>query len=493
MPRAVPPLSAALTYLRIARGWGRQDLALAAGLIPQTIRVYERDARPLSFQKLVELAAHMGYGPDEVNVAVLCHSFLSGAAAGEDAPASSPLAPSRAEVARARAIAARIALAEAVHRQSQMLELARARRIKRARQEASRQWEVLRRKPPGAQQKTIESSPRLQSWALAEHLCDESEKAAANDPPDALRMARLALRVAEIAPVGDAWRSRLVGYAWAFVGNAQRVSSDYLAADASLTTAWKLWTSCGPAPGAAPFGDWRLHDLEASLRRDQRRFAEALACVERALASAPASARPRILLKKQYVLEQAGEIEAALAVLDEAASDLQAAPEPRLRFGFEFNSIGMLCHLGRYSEAEARLPGLEHLTAELDNKMDTARVRWLSGRIAAGLGRRDEARAAFEKVQAIFSVHRIGIDAALVSLELAILYLEEGRTSRVVALAEDMLVVFDAQRIHREALAALRLFCDAVTRGLATVDLARRVRDYLQRARRNPRLRFAAP
>jgi tetratricopeptide (TPR) repeat protein len=324
---------------------------------------------------------------------------------------------------------------------------------------------------------------------MAEHLCNQSVRAAANDPPAALRLARLALRVAELAPAEEGWKGRLAGYAWAFVANAERVSSNLPVAESSFATAWKLWSE-GEAAGETPFGEWRLHDLEASLRRDQRRFDAALACLERALAGAPESAKVRILLKKQYTFEQAGELQAALAVLEEAAPLLDATPDTGLRWTFEINATSMLCHFGRYAEAEARLPALFQYSTELDRPLDTARVVWLSGRIAVGCGRHADARTAFEKAQHTFSVHRIAFDAGLVSLDLAIIHIEEGRTVEVARLAEDMLEVFRAQRVHREALAAVALFCEAARQGAATLELAQRVRDYLERARRNPRLRF---
>ena len=98
--------------------------------------------------------------------------------------------------------------------------------------------------------------------------------------------------------------------------------------------------------------------------------------------------------------------------------------------------------------------------------------------------------AALEQVRGEFTTREIAYDAALVSLELAVLYLEDGRTSEVRILARQMLWIFRAQGVHREALAALKLFCEAAEREQATVDFARRVAEYLERARHNPDLPF---
>ena len=89
-----------------------------------------------------------------------------------------------------------------------------------------------------------------------------------------------------------------------------------------------------------------------------------------------------------------------------------------------------------------------------------------------------------------FTTKGIAYDAALASLEVAVLYLEEDRTGEVKALAREMAPIFKAQGVHKEALASLRLFCEAASRGEATAELTRRVLEYLNKARQNPRLRF---
>ena len=89
-----------------------------------------------------------------------------------------------------------------------------------------------------------------------------------------------------------------------------------------------------------------------------------------------------------------------------------------------------------------------------------------------------------------FAARGIAYDAALATLELAALYLEQRRTWEVKTLARQMAPIFHAQGVHREALAALRLFCEAAEKEAATVELALRVTEYLYRARHNPLLRF---
>ena len=329
----------------------------------------------------------------------------------------------------------------------------------------------------------------LEFESLTERLCAESVPAAADDPVRALDLANRARRLAEMAPGQNAWQLRLQGFSWGFVGNAQRVGSDLPAAGASFSTARTLWQA-GASPPGSRLGEWRLLDLEASLYGARRQFGGALDRIDRALALAPAEVQGALHLNRGFVLEQAGRYETALAALGEAAKHAEVAREPRLRFGARFNIMVTLGHLGRYREAARRLPALRRLAAELGNEVDILRVRWLEGRIAAGLLQHEEARAALEEVQRAFVKRQVAYDSALVSLELAILHLEDGRTKEVRALAEQMLWILTGEGVHREALAALSLFRQAAESETLTVQWARQIRDYLERARSDTRLRF---
>src|SRR6185295_2376947 len=141
---------------------------------------------------------------------------------------------------------------------------------------------------------------------------------------------------------------------------------------------------------------------------------------------------------------------------------LSTHQEPRRAGILKHNAALLLCHLERFSEAAALLPEIRALTAQLDNKLDALRFRWLEGRVAAGLGRLPEAVEAFSQVRAGFADQGIAYDVALVTLELAVVHLEHRRTREVKALARQMTPIFKAQGVHQGALAALKLFCEAV-------------------------------
>lgn len=122
--------------------------------------------------------------------------------------------------------------------------------------------------------------------------------------------------------------------------------------------------------------------------------------------------------------------------------------------------------------------------------LNRLRRRWLQARIAVGLGRHRQAERAFHEVQATFLERGMGFYAALVAMDLAELYLHAGRTAKVRELAEQMVPIFAAQDVHREALAALRLFVEAARVDAAHLDLVADLRRYLRDAQADREHRF---
>jgi tetratricopeptide (TPR) repeat protein len=233
--------------------------------------------------------------------------------------------------------------------------------------------------------------------------------------------------------------------------------------------------------------------MEASLRRAQRLFPQALKLHDLALKVARPEEIGFILLNKSATLEQKGDFEASIDVLDEAAHIINGELQPRLRCVLRFNQAANLSRLGRAREAAEIVPEVRELAERLRNDLDLVRTLWLEGNVAAGLGRRESAVANLEQVRRAFEDRKLPYDYALASLDLALLYREEARFAEIQALAGEILVIFEAQGVHREAIAAVILFQEAAKKEQVTTELVRRLADYLRRAEREPGLRFAPP
>src|SRR4029077_2543536 len=193
----------------------------------------------------------------------------------------------------------------------------------------------------------------------------------------------------------------------------------------------------------------------------------------------------RILLKREHVFEQMGDIPNALAALTDAAAFVEASGDAHLIFALRFKTAQHLFYLERLKEAAELLPWVREMADRQANDLDLVRVEWLTARVAAGQGRTGEATAGLVQVRDYFTNHKLPYDAALSSLDLAALWLKIGRTAEVKELAIAMGWIFKAKGIEREALAALQLFCDAARQESATVEMARQIGVEIEKARRS--------
>jgi tetratricopeptide (TPR) repeat protein/DNA-binding XRE family transcriptional regulator len=478
-------INLALACMRSALNWKQSELAEAARTRGTTISDFERGNRTFSLEKLTELAGVLGLTPE---AAAQARAFVR--SMEEQARPPGHHGPDAAEDRRRiERVAAQAGTLASDFTRSVLSFVSLEARSVAAREEARLLWLKMRRLSPSQRRDLVEKDPRFRSWALCELVCKESIKAAADNADRARELADLALRIADLAPGAASWRQRLQGYAWAHVGNARRVGGDLPGAEKAFGRAGKLW-EMGEEGDPGILDEAQVLSLEASLRTTQGRLSEAEVLLDRALTSASTEVRPNLLLQKARLLEWTGDYEGALVTLGEAAPIVPLLGDLRMLCVLRHNSAINLSQLGRYSEAEKFLPEVRALTAQLGNELDFLRLHWLEARIAAGLGKKDEASVALAHVRAQFAERGISYDTALVTLELTVLYLEQGRTREVKALARQMAPIFQVQGVHREALAALKLFCEAVEKESVTVELARRIVNYLYRAQHNPSLRF---
>lgn len=475
-----PPLSTVLTLLRAARGWPQNELAATLGCGPSLLSDYEAGRKPVSRERVEEIAALLGLPPSEAVDCTLAFLRVLRSLSPPEGEGGTGSDENEAAVFQVAASA------EAFARS--LLALSPQRRAAEARREARGLWERMKVHPPALRLRLVEGTREFRNWALCELVCQQSLEAAADRADRALELARLAVRIAELAPGEIAWRRRLQGYALAHLANAIRVSGDLPAADQTFARARASWEAGAPDQGLLK--EALVPGMGASLRMDQRRLPEALDLLDEALAIDKGSLRRELLISRARVLEQAGDFEGAIASLQEVAPSVSGKTEPRLLCVVLSNLANNLLHATRSREAATLLPQLEELVVRLDHDLDIVRLRWLKGRVAAALGNRQEAMAALAQVRQDFASREIAYDSALVTLELIVLYLEENRFAEVRTLARQILWLFQAQGVHREALAALRLFCEAAEQEEATLELAQQLVCYLYRARHDPDLRF---
>jgi hypothetical protein len=334
----------AFLYLRLGRGRARTRLAAQLGFADETpLTHYERGDKPLSREHLGKLVSPLDVAPEAPDLLLWAHDLIfpeSEAAAADDPLA---LTPEEQRSIDRTILVAGWSLAEDLRRTLGAWK--RERKAEAARREAEALAATLKSASPEDRNSLLTVFPEFRSWAVAERLSHDSERAAAHRVDAAQELAELALSVARRVP-GDAPRARTEGYCTGFLANVRRVATEFDEAREMFARTWELWQA-GEGAASLPLAESRLLDLEASLLREQHRFPEALERLDRALAlcGGQAAAVARILLKKERVLYLFGDFAAALDTLAEASPFVEAAGDahtPPLRPSLQYGERPML-------------------------------------------------------------------------------------------------------------------------------------------------------
>ncbi len=339
----------------------------------------------------------------------------------------------------------------------------------------------------------VREDPRFGTWGFHEYLLDRARQAALQDVHSAELLLRLALAVAgrlDRAGHGPGAREAAKARTWAWLGNVLRVRGDFQRAESAFRIAERHFSRSW----LDPLDEALLLELQAPLRRAQRRFDEALELLEGALAIYREVNEPhlqgRSLMTKGVVLQYKGDLEEAAACFRRSLFLLDSLREPRLVGMSQYNLISCLQDAGQSAEAAALIPDARQMMEQVGTRSDRLRLRWTEGKIAAARGRLDTAEAILREVREAFAESALVFDQALVSLDLAAVYLRQHRSEETRRLAAEMIPVFQAREVHREALAALIVFQRAAELEQLTVGLVEEIAAYLRQARGNPQLRF---
>jgi tetratricopeptide (TPR) repeat protein len=281
----------------------------------------------------------------------------------------------------------------------------------------------------------------------------------------------------------------LEGRAWAELGNAHRVADDLPAAETALARALHR-SSQGTGD---PLLLARIMDLTASLYTDQRRFKEAHHLLDFVYTiyryKGEEHAAARTFVSKGIASNYALESEEAVRFLAEGIRQIDPAHDPKLILAAVHGLLWCLVDTGSAAEADQLLEGVRLLYDVHGEHFDHLRRLWLEGRIAAQLGKDGRAEDILSQVRERFKEAEQAYDLALISLDLAALWLRQGRAAEVKAVLDEIIMIFRSRSIQREALSALLMLKKAVEADRATVALIQTVTTELWRGERFPKQR----
>jgi tetratricopeptide (TPR) repeat protein len=348
--------------------------------------------------------------------------------------------------------------------------------------------------PDGRRQWIVRNHPRFQTWGLFELLLKRSHELNFQDPAAGEGLALLALEITEqLEGFGEERLEDFRARSWASVANARRVRSDLRGSEEAFAIAFSHLSRGAGEPMERAV----LLDLKASLLRAQRRFPEAIRLLNRAIRIfrqlGESHRAGRSLINMSIVHRYAGEPGKAIPLLYQALELIDASREPRLLLVAWNNLVDDLADGEQFMEAQKLLTKARPLYRQFPHPWFQNRRRWVEGRIARGLGQHQDAEALLLRARDGFLAEDAAYDTALVSLELAALYARQDRTAEVKRIAEEMMPIFSSRQIHREALAALAFWKQAVDAERAGAELVNGVAAFLKRARHDPELRFQQP
>jgi|CXWL01.1.fsa_nt_gi tetratricopeptide (TPR) repeat protein len=340
------------------------------------------------------------------------------------------------------------------------------------------------------------SRSTLRGRAVVEALLAAARAALPGAPEDSKRWAECALWAARDTAGQNAAEDRALAAqearAWGYVANVERIRADFPAAERAFDVA-SLLLEMAHVTELRPFAE--LRNLYASFCRARREFDAAVEMLEGAALLydrlGDGAESLRALVKLTSVLNTAQRWAESSAVVERLDTALGPDLDASLHLGNFQNGVVALLELGETRGAKARFLAGQAIYLEFPDAYTQGRRHYLLGRLAQAEGLRPEAEAAFRESQRILLDAGDAFSAAVAALDLAILYLDEGRWPEVRELTAAMLAVFASLGIHREAHAAWRLFLAAVERQEANIDAARRLSRFLEHARHDPALVYS--
>jgi tetratricopeptide (TPR) repeat protein len=361
------------------------------------------------------------------------------------------------------------------------------------RSEEIRQREVatLLENGGGLQALIDRSEISLQGLGVLRALLDRSWAVRHENPQEMVELARFAVSLAgKLNPrwhkereAAD-WQAR----AWGELGNALRARDDLDEAERAFGTAFSFLLQGS--------GDLRLkaklHDLYASYLGARRRFDLAFTALDIVhstyLELGDAHLAGRALLIKALYTFYNNEPEKAMRVNNAGMALIEERQEPDLFFMATYNQLLFRVACGQFVEARRelfrQLGKFKHL-----GRVNQLKVLGLQAQINAGLKKWASAEHGFSQVIKGFEQEGMGFHAAFLSLELALVWMHQGRYAETQELIPRAYEAFVSLGI-KEAFGAMMVLKEAFEKQMGTVELLEDVVEFLRRWHINPDERF---
>lgn len=346
-------------------------------------------------------------------------------------------------------------------------------------------WSELENCSWSERRELVRKRLRLTTPSFFHFLREKSGQLGRRSLQESLNAAQLALDSLEsfVGSLPGNEQADLYIQGWTCLAQAQTLASDSEAAEHSLQQA----ESYLDHPDRDPTIEAEMLCIKATLRRNQRRWTEAHQLFDRAFSLCPPGTRvelmAQLLIRRATLLSEEHDLEAAIADLQQARQLLEHSSADHLKLSTLHGLAVCLEAAGRYDQAMELLPQARQLCVPGD-ALSAVRLCWLEGRLQKASGRFEEAETAFLEAHQTFLEQGDAYCAAFACLDLAELYAQQDRGTELRSLSIRLAPLFETLQLHREALAALKIFRQALETEELSVAVVSEIRRRFARARR---------
>jgi tetratricopeptide (TPR) repeat protein len=318
---------------------------------------------------------------------------------------------------------------------------------------------------------------------LCERLLERSWSLRHEDPPRMLQLAGLAVEAADrLDPerYGAGETFDLRARAWGEYANACRISDDLVQAELAIGRAVELRKQGSGSETLQA----RLAELTAGILSHQRNFTGAFQALDLAYSihkkQGDSLSAVQVLVKRGIYTGRSGDPEQGIQILARALRQTDENGDSKLRFLILHNILLFRVERGEFRAANLQLFEMRPLYAHHAGTVDLGKLRWIEGKIAAGLGEWERAERALLQVKEEFEARGQIYHAAVMGLDVAAIWMRQGRIDKVKRLVLELLEVFRARYVARESIAALLMLRDALDRDRASLELLAMVASVLE-------------
>jgi tetratricopeptide (TPR) repeat protein len=317
----------------------------------------------------------------------------------------------------------------------------------------------LRSLPETEQKNRAGEDQRFRSRELVELLIESSHAARYSNVSEMLQLAELAELVAEACTVEDtgsaAKLADLRGRAWGHFTNPLRISGRLQDAEEAITTAQRYVEAGTGDPSLRA----RTLEQKASLRKSQGRYPEAIELAEESAAIFFEIGQTHdfasALVHKALACHYAGMAEESVDVLNRAIPLIDPETNPHLLLAACHNLVFSYIALDLPEQALSLYFEARDLYKEFEDDIILLRASWQEGQLLRDLGHLTAAETTLLQARKGFVERNLAHEVAMVSLDLAWVYVKLGRTDSLKQTVAEAVPIFTSLRVGREALAAL--------------------------------------